>query len=306
MCSFYLHYPERRRPAVSGISQTVSGKSQTWSTRRQNWANAFPLSWSHCVCLLGVSDANQRAFYENEAVRARWSRRQLERHIDSMEFERNGLPGEQIRSPPGAQERLARVDPEQTIKDPYVLEFLGMELPHSERELESALIGHMSDFLLELGCGFTFVARQKRLQIGTESYHLDLLLYHRGLRCLVAIDLKVGKFTAADAGQMNLYLNYLKEEETAPGETPPIGLILCAEKNETVARYALGGLTNRVFASRYRLQLPETDVLTREVEAERRRLNVSSARDRPLRPRGIPSTAVGMRRSGRKRAPRPS
>lgn len=116
------------------------------------------------------------------------------------------------------------------------------------------------------------MARQKRLQIGSESYYLDLLFYHRGLRCLVAIDLKVGKFTHAEAGQMNLYLNYLRENETLEGEAPAIGLILCAERDEAVAHYALGGLSNKVFASRYKLQLPAPDILKREIEAERRRL----------------------------------
>jgi hypothetical protein len=152
------------------------------------------------------------------------------------------------------------------------LEFLGLPEPYSEKDLESALIQHLADFLLELGAGFTFVARQKRLQVGSESYYIDLLFYHRGLHCLVAIDLKVGKFSHADVGQMNLYLNYLRENETLDGEAPPVGLILCTEKDEAVAHYALGGLSNQVFASRYKLQLPDPEILQREIEAERRRL----------------------------------
>jgi predicted nuclease of restriction endonuclease-like (RecB) superfamily len=163
---------------------------------------------------------------------------------------------------------------EEAIKDPYMLESLGLPEPTSERDLENALIQHMADFLLELGFGFTFVARQKRLQIGSESYYLDLLFYHRGVRCLVAIDLKVGKFTHADAGQMNLYLNYLLENEKMENENDPIGLILCSEKDEAVAHYALGRLSNKIFASRYKLQLPDPEVLKREIEAERTRLEM--------------------------------
>jgi hypothetical protein len=125
---------------------------------------------------------------------------------------------------------------------------------------------------LELGHGFAFVARQKRLQVGSSSYYLDLLLYHRGLRCLVAIDLKVGAFSHADAGQMDLYLNYLRENETLEGEAPPVGLILCTERDEAVVHYALGGLSHQVFTSRYQLQLPAPELLRREIEAERQRL----------------------------------
>ena len=171
-----------------------------------------------------------------------------------------------------AERSGASATPEEEIKDPYVLEFLNLPEPHSEQDLESALIQHLADFLLELGYGFTFVARQKRLQVGSASYYVDLLLYHRRLRCLVAIDLKIGEFTHADAGQMNLYLNYLGENEMLDGEAPPIGLILCAEKDEAVAHYALGNLTNQVFASRYQMELPDPALLKREIERERRRL----------------------------------
>ena len=248
---FYLQYRDR-------ISQTLSGK--------------FPLSWSHYVRLLVLDDPHKRIFYEEEARRAGWSVRQLDRQIDAMLYERLALAREKGDLLQKVEQGIDRVTPEEEIKDPYILEFLGLPEPYSEKDLESALIGHLADFLLEMGYGFTFVARQKRLQVGSESYYLDLLLYHRRLRCLVAIDLKVGKFTHADAGQMNLYLNYLKENEVLEGEESPIGLILCAEKDEAVAHYALGGLSNQVFASRYRLQLPDPDILSQEIEAERCRL----------------------------------
>jgi predicted nuclease of restriction endonuclease-like (RecB) superfamily len=289
---FYLHYRGRISQTVSGKlaapvstkkSQTASGflsppidSSKTGAEVLQTVSALFPLSWSHYVRLLALDEQAKRDFYEEEARRAGWSVRQLDRQINSMLYERVALSkkkGELLKQAEGSGNHITA---EEAIKDPYVLEFLGLPEPVSERDLENALIHHMADFLLELGYGFTFVARQKRLQIGSESYYIDLLFYHRGLRCLVVIDLKVGKFTHADAGQMNLYLNYLTENEMLEGEESPIGLILCSEKDEAVAHYALGKLTNKIFASRYKLHLPDPEILTREVEAERRRLEMRS------------------------------
>ena len=140
---------------------------------------------------------------------------------------------------------------EEEIRDPYLLEFLDLKDEYGESDLEDAIIQHLETFLLEMGAGFTFVARQKRIRIGDEWYRIDLLLFHRRLRCLVIIDLKIGKFTHADAGQMNLYLNYAREHMTMPGENEPVGLILCSEKNDAVVHYAMGGIQAKVFASKY-------------------------------------------------------
>jgi len=236
----------------------------------------FPLSWSHYVKLLSLDDPAKRDFYEDEARRAIWSVRQLDRQINSMLYERVALSKKKGELLKKAEATGSLATAEETIKDPYLLEFLGLPEPTSDHDLENALIRHMADFLLELGYGFTFVARQKRLQVGSESYYINLLFYHRGLCCLVAIDLKIGRFTHADAGQMNLYLNYLLENEKMGDENDPIGLILCSEKDEAVAHYALGRLTNKIFASRYRLQLPGPEILKRELEAERRRLEVTA------------------------------
>jgi len=270
---FYLTYHDRRP-----ILQSVTGESlipvNTPADRPLH--QGFVLSWTHYVRLLPLEEQRKRDFYEEESRRAGWSVRQLDRQINSMLYERVALSKKKGELLKKAEEAGDRVSAEEAIKDPYVLEFLGLPEPISERDLENALIRHMADFLLELGYGFTFVARQKRLQIGSESYYIDLLFYHRGLRCLVVIDLKVGKFTHADAGQMNLYLNYLTENEMLEGEESPIGLILCSEKDEAVAHYALGKLTNKIFASRYKLHLPDPQILTREVEAERRRLEIRS------------------------------
>jgi len=159
-----------------------------------------------------------------------------------------------------------RVLPEEEIKDPYVLEFLRLKDEYSETDLEEALIRHMQTFLLELGGDFCFIGRQKRLRIGDEWYRVDLVFFHRRLRCLVIIDLKIGKFTHADAGQMHLYLNYAREHWVQEGENPPVGLILCAQKDEAIARYVLEGLPNKVMASEYRMALPNDQELATEIE----------------------------------------
>ena len=283
---FYIVYRERMQTPSAfsyipskkekGIVQTVFALSSPMTTLEilQTLSGKFPLPWSHYVRLLSLDEQGKRDFYEKEARRRGWSVRQLDRQINSMLYERVALSkrkGELLRQ---AGRSGSPASAEEAIKDPYVLEFLGLPEPISERDLENALIQHMADFLLELGFEFTFVARQKRLQIGSESYYLDLLFFHRRLRCLIAIDLKVGKFTHADAGQMNLYLNYLEENEKVEDENDPIGLILCSEKDEAVAHYALGRLTNKIFASRYKLQLPDPEILKREIESERRRLEM--------------------------------
>ncbi len=162
--------------------------------------------------------------------------------------------------------------PEQEIKDPYVLEFLGLRDEYSESDLEEALILHLERFLMELGGDFAFIGRQKRLRIGSEWYRVDLLFFHRKLKCLVVIDLKVGKFTHADAGQMHLYLNYAREHWVNDGENPPVGLILCAEKDSAVAKYALEGLPNKVLAAEYKLALPDVKRLVKELEETRKKL----------------------------------
>jgi hypothetical protein len=165
------------------------------------------------------------------------------------------------------------VTPDEEIKNPYVLEFLGLKDEYSETELEDALIGKLQSFLLELGADFTFVGRQHRLRVGDEWCRVDLLFFHRRLRSLIIIDLKLGKLTHADAGQMHLYLNYAREHWVLPGENPPIGLILCAEKDHAVAKYALEGLPNKVLAAEYRTTLPQERLLAEEIDKTRRQLD---------------------------------
>lgn len=170
------------------------------------------------------------------------------------------------------QEPSDILTPEEEIKEPYILEFLGLKDEYSESELEYALIQHLEQFLLELGGDFCFVGRQKRLRIGDEWYRIDLLFFHRRLRCLMVIDLKLGRFTHADAGQMHLYLNYAREHWMRDNENPPIGLILCAQKNDALARYTLDNLPNKVLAAEYRTTLPDEKLIATELEKTRRLL----------------------------------
>jgi len=253
---------------ASPIRQTPSSKSSVPSPAIAELTGAFPLSWSHYVRLLGVRNEHARAFYGTEALRGGWTVRQLDRQIGSQFYERMALS--RSKAAMLTKHAIARpedaVSPEEEIKDPYVLEFLGLKDEYSESQLEAALIARLEAFLLELGDDFAFVGRQRRLRLDDEWYRVDLVFFHRRLHCLVVIDLKVGKFTHADAGQMHLYLNYAREHWMKPGENPPVGLILCASKGEAVARYALEGLPNKVLAAEYRTTLPEEKLIAAEIE----------------------------------------
>lgn len=173
--------------------------------------------------------------------------------------------------------------PEDMVKDPYVLEFLGIPERHhyTESQLEQALINHLQEFLLELGKGFTFVARQKRITIDNEHFYIDLVFYNRILRCFILIDLKVGKFSPADTGQMNFYLNYIKANEVMEDENPPVGILLCteADRSRVFVEYALGGLDNKIFVSKYKLYLPTKKELETEIKKETARLQLISPRE---------------------------
>lgn len=279
MRRFFLAYSQPQ------ISQTVSGKlgnespaekSQTVSRKfdLSELAQVFTLPWSAYVRLLSVKDDHARQFYEAEALRGGWSVRQLDRQIGSQFYERTALSKDKaamlvkgsVAKPEDA------VTPNDAIKDPYVLEFLDLKDEYSESDLEAALIQRLEDFLLELGEGFTFVGRQRRLRIDQTWYRVDLLFFHRKLRCLVIIDLKLGSLTHADVGQMHMYCNYAKAHWAYPDENPPVGLILCADKGHALARYALDGLPTKVMAANYRTVLPDAELLQKELENTRRLL----------------------------------
>jgi predicted nuclease of restriction endonuclease-like (RecB) superfamily len=237
-------------------------------------ATAFPLPWSHYVRLMSVAKPHARAFYEAEAIRGGWSVRQLDRQVSTQFYERTAHSKRQaVLLEKGRQPKPEdAVSVQDELRDPYLLEFRNLKDEYSETELEEALIRHLEWFLLEMGAGFTFVARQKRIRVGDTWYRIDLVLYHRGLRGLVLLDLKTGKFSHADAGQMNLYLNYAKEHLTLPGEADPIGVILCSDKNDAVVKYATGGIKTQVFASQYLTKLPDVETLRQELVATQRAL----------------------------------
>jgi predicted nuclease of restriction endonuclease-like (RecB) superfamily len=268
---FYLSYPPQQ------ISETLSRKSGavTAILSAEQLAAAFPLSWSHYVHLTRrTRSAEERRFYEAEALRGGWSVRQLDRQISSQFYTRALLSkNKQAMLEKGSQPLPEdAVTPEEAIKDPYVLEFLNLKDEYSETNLEDALIHRLEDFLLELGGNFTFVGRQRRLRIGESWFRVDLLFFHRRLRCLVLIDLKLTELSHADVGQMHMYCNYAREHWTLPDENPPVGLILCARANAAVARYALDGLPNKIMAAEYKTVLPDVKQLEEELERSRREL----------------------------------
>ena len=285
---FYLAFPPNRiRQTVSGklnppsqmpIRQTASGnfEASTVEVGFDDLLTAFPLPWSAYVRLLSVKNESARDFYETEALRGGWSVRQLDRQIGSQFYERAALSKDKAAMLASGRKPKSEdvVLPQEEIKDPFVLEFLDLKDEYSESDLEEALIRHLETFLLELGGDFCFMGRQKRLRIGNSWYRVDLLFFHRGLRCLVVIDLKIGAFSHADAGQMHLYLNYAREHWVREGENPPVGLILCSEKDEALARYALHGLSNNVMAAEYRINLPDENLLASELDRTRQAMEM--------------------------------
>jgi predicted nuclease of restriction endonuclease-like (RecB) superfamily len=229
------------------------------------------LSWTHYRTLLKVEKAEARGFYEQEAVNANWSTRELDRQVNSLLFERLALSRDKQGMLELAQKGHEIARPSDLVKDPYVLEFVGIKPSdrYLESDLEAALIDKLQEFLLELGRGFAFMARQRRITLDGQHYFIDLVFYNRLTRCFVLIDLKVGALTHQDLGQMQMYVNYYQREETALEENPPIGIILCTDKAEAVVRYTLPDGNTQVFASRYKLVLPTEEELAAELRRER-------------------------------------
>ena len=246
MRRFYQAYP---------IQQTVSVK----------------LSWSHYCELLSISDPDKRSFYEKEAVNANWSVRELKRQIESSLFERLLLSRgdtnkEHVLSLALKGNEISQ--PSDIIRDPYVFEFLGLpeDKPVMESDLEQALVQQIEKFLLELGRGFMFVGTQQRVTVNNTHYYVDMVFYNKILRAYVLIELKTTKLTPEAAGQINMYLNYYAAEVNDADDNPPIGIILCTDKDSVTAEYALGGLSNNIFASRYVLYMPNKEQLIAQVE----------------------------------------
>ena len=237
------------------------------------------LSWSHYRLLLRVEDDKAREWYMNEAADQNWSTRQLERQISTLYYERLLASRDKRPVLKEADKKLASVEAEQFIRDPYVLEFLNLkDYPGlRESDIEIALIDNLQMFLLELGKGFSFVARQKRMRFDDEDFYVDLVFYNFILKCFVLIDLKLGKLTHQDIGQMDGYLRMYESQFRGKGDNPTIGLILCSEKNEAVAHYSVLNESKQLFASKYKLYLPAEEELRRELKRERKLIEKSRA-----------------------------
>ncbi|MDL2207575.1 PDDEXK nuclease domain-containing protein [Desulfovibrio sp. OttesenSCG-928-M16] len=248
---------------------------------QNSYALRTELSWTHYRLLMRVENEQARQFYLDECVKSVWSTRQLERQINSFFYER--LLSSQNKSEVSAEiQSLAPAKaPEDIIRDPYVLEFLGLEPKASffESDLEQALIEHLQKFLLELGRGFSFVSRQKRFTFDGRHFYIDLVFYNYLLKCFVLIDLKLGDLTHQDLGQMQMYVNYYTREMMNEGDNPPIGIVLCADKSDTVVKYTLPEQNTQIFASKYKLYLPTEDELRLELQREYNALETTDSPD---------------------------
>ena len=263
---FYVAYPQIVQTVSEQLPMMLKSginilQSTSISTQRQptEWQiNAFELinrlSFSHIIELLKADLPLKRFFYESQAIQNNWSVRELQRVMNSMLLQKH------------AQGTGLTV--EDVFRNPYMLEFLGLseKTEYSESDLEQAIITHLQTFLLEMGKGFCFEARQKRITFGNTHYRIDLVFYHRILKCHVLVDLKLGEFDHADAGQMNVYLNYYQENETSEGDNPPVGLILCASKNAQLVKYATAGMAQQLFVSQYLIHLPSEAELTQFIQ----------------------------------------
>lgn len=227
------------------------------------------LSWTHFVILLGITDATCRKFYEKQASHENWSSRELERQIDSSLFERLALSRDKKGVLQLSEKGHIANHPTEVIKDPYVLDFLKIPQRNrvTEKHLEQKSIDNLQLFLLELGKGFAFVGRQYKISLRNKHFYIDLVFYHRILKCFVLIDLKTKPVRHNDIGQMNLYLNYFKTEESVEGDNEPIGIILSADKDEVLVEYATGGISNKIFVSKYQLYLPDKKLLQKQVKS---------------------------------------
>lgn len=261
MRQFYIAYSISQTPSDESknqIGQTSSSKSISETAFRN-----FNLSWSHYLKLMRIDDTNERKFYEIESQKNNWSVRELQRQYDSALYTRLTLSRNKDKIKELSEIGLIVERPEDVIKDPYILEFIGLpeHSEYSENQLEQEIIDKLEHFLLELGSGFTFVARQKRISFDDSHFRIDLVFYNRILRCFVLIDLKIGQLKHQDLGQMQMYVNYYDREVRLEEENKTIGIVLCKDKNESVVKYTLPEKNEHIFASKYKTVLPSKDEL---------------------------------------------
>ena len=245
---------------------------QTLSANSKNVEKVFGLSWSHYLMLMRIDDLRERRFYEIEASKSKWSVRELQRQYDSALYTRLALSRDKEKIKELSEKGLVVEKPQDAIKDPYILEFIGLpeQSSYSESDLEQELIDKLEHFLLELGTGFTFVARQKRISFDDKHFRIDLVFYNRILRCFVLIDLKIGELKHQDIGQMMMYVNYYDRELKLEEENSTIGIVLCQNKSESVVEYTLPKDNEQIFASKYKTVLPSKEELKALMEAKKK------------------------------------
>jgi predicted nuclease of restriction endonuclease-like (RecB) superfamily len=277
---FYSTYPQIREALTTEFSSQLLLKqnsgvgdsqiSQASQISRKTLISR--LSFTHFVELLAIEDATKRAFYEVECIRGNWSVWELKLQIGSLYYERSGLSRNKQKLSELAQQSAEKDEPKLTIRAPYVFEFLGLRPKEvmSESHLEDQLINKLEAFLLELGHGFCFESRQKRILIGDEHFFVDLVFYHRILKCHVLVDLKLEKFSHENIGQLNTYVSWYRKNMMTNGDNPPVGILLCTDKVHALVEYALAGMDNNLFASKYLLELPKKEEMERFIEEQMR------------------------------------
>lgn len=279
---FYLVYPNILQSVIAEfelkklpilISQSVTAKSGKLK-KKELGINAESilnkLSFTHIVELIKLDDDIKRSFYEIECIKGNWSVRELQRQTNSLYFERMGLSKDKEKLSDYTQNQVIKLEPKDVIQSPFFFEFLDLKDKDvmKESDLEEELMNKLQDFILELGHGFCFEARQKRIIIGDEYFFIDLVFYHRILKCHVLIELKADKFNHENMGQLNTYLNYYKKNIVQPDDNPPIGILLCTNKNDSLVEYATAGIDNNLFVSKYQIELPSKQQLKEFIDKE--------------------------------------
>ena len=280
---FYLTYPgivesltpqslmlPELQPLMALLPQSSASIGETLSPESRIVETATPqlihrLSFTHLAELIQLSDDTQRRFYEIECIRGNWSVRELRRQIASLYYERSGLSKDKAQLSAMTHAQAETLQPAMVIRDPYIFEFVGLRSRDvmGESDLEDALLDRLQDFLLEMGHGFCFEARQKRILIGDEHFFVDLVFYHRVLKCHILVELKTAAFSHEHLGQLNTYVAYYKKHEMTAGDQPPIGILLCTRKNKALVEFALGDLPNKLFVSRYAVEMPKKQEMER-------------------------------------------
>lgn len=256
----------------SGFSSVSIRRMRRFYEYYPNWS-AVPteLSWTHFQELIKITRTEEREFYQNEAIKSNWGYRELNRQINTKLYDRYLIAPNKNKLIADTVKSKIKNDPEELLKTPYIFEFVGLKenKNYLETDLEKALLSHLTEFLLELGRGFSFVSNQQRLKIGSEYYYPDLVFYNRLARCFVIIDLKIGKLTHQDIGQMQMYVNYYKKTQMVDGENEPIGILLCADKDDAVVEMTLGDNIKNIYTSKYLTYMPSKEELIQIIKNEK-------------------------------------